>query len=863
MNMKKAMAMLLALVLVFACTTVAGAVGQPYGEGGIVVKDPTCTEDGYYRYYYEDPACTIKADKPTDYFGELLKIPALGHDWDEGKVTIEPACETKGEMTYTCKREGCDATKTEEIKELGHDWKYLAGEQPLPFPCVAPGTLHETCVRCGALSGNTMETEMVPHKWDGIHHYDMDGCNKAMCTTPEHWYEICTVCKTNSEIKTGEIDPNSHNWGELKVDLAPTCTEQGLYYQLCLDCKIARHDVWVPANGHTWDDGVVTKKPTCMEEGVMTYTCVVCNATKEEPIKKLDHITSEGDKVTVAFPDCENSGLADYYCSYGCGTLMIDDAVIPALGHLDSTVDVVKEPTCTEVGYQRHWCLREIPGANNTSHVCQTVVTEEYVDAKNLDVYNGEVLEIIPKTEHQWGEWITRNETTGEALGYWIRECTVCGKQDFKTQDESGIEWTIDESTKVAPTCTEAGKYDVVGTKDGVEIDRRHHIIPARGHDFSVEVETEPTCETAGSKGLKCSRCDVISESEEIAALGHDWVEVIEESVAPTCEAVGKKVEKCSRCDATQETEVAATGHDFSIELIIEPTCDTDGSKVMTCSVCGAAEGEPEVIPALGHDFSVDMPDEAVAPTCTTVGKTVKKCSRCDAREETEVAMVEHTLETVPATEPTASKAGNKEYQICTVCNKAFDTTGAEINPADMVIAPEGGLSDEDGTFKYYDQAGEVMTSYSGLVDFEGGKFFVRNGILDTNVNGVQSPDAKTFYFFANGQICDGANGFAEYDGQWFVIKEGVLQTGFNGLFEYMGAKFWVAAGQKTNYTGLMKTEEGWLYLVEGQFYPITDLVSYDGAIFYVKDGKLQESFTGTVRDFNGTEFNVVNGMVK
>ncbi len=43
----------------------------------------------------------------------------------------------------------------------------------------------------------------------------------------------------------------------------------------------------------------------------------------------------------------------------------------------------------------------------------------------------------------------------------------------------------------------------------------------------------------------------------------------------------------------------------------------------------------------------------------------------------------------------------------------------------------------------------------------------------------------------------------------------------------------------------------------------VTDLVSYDGEIFYVVDGKLAADYTGAVKDFKGMEFNVENGMVR
>ena len=49
------------------------------------------------------------------------EIKALGHEWDEGKITKQATCTEAGVKTYTCKHDA-KHTKTEEIKALGHDW---------------------------------------------------------------------------------------------------------------------------------------------------------------------------------------------------------------------------------------------------------------------------------------------------------------------------------------------------------------------------------------------------------------------------------------------------------------------------------------------------------------------------------------------------------------------------------------------------------------------------------------------------------------------------------------------------------------------------------------------------------------------
>ena len=43
---------------------------------------------------------------------------ALGHAWDNGKVTKKATCTKNGEKTYSC--ENCHKTRTEVVKATGH-----------------------------------------------------------------------------------------------------------------------------------------------------------------------------------------------------------------------------------------------------------------------------------------------------------------------------------------------------------------------------------------------------------------------------------------------------------------------------------------------------------------------------------------------------------------------------------------------------------------------------------------------------------------------------------------------------------------------------------------------------------------------
>lgn len=76
-------------------------------------KAATCTEEGYTG----DTYCKTCGTKISE--GEA--IPAAGHTWDEGVVTVQPTTEQEGVKTYTCAV--CQETKTEPISKLPSELK--------------------------------------------------------------------------------------------------------------------------------------------------------------------------------------------------------------------------------------------------------------------------------------------------------------------------------------------------------------------------------------------------------------------------------------------------------------------------------------------------------------------------------------------------------------------------------------------------------------------------------------------------------------------------------------------------------------------------------------------------------------------
>ena len=217
-------------------------------------KEPTCTEPGSETSVCPEAGCGKTFTR---------EIPALGHSWDEGKVT-KPATEAAdGVKTFTCTR--CGETKTETI----HSYKAVVTAPT----CTEKGYTTHTCA-CGDSYVDTY-VDALGHAWD-------NGKVTKEPTETETGVKTftCTRCgETRTE--TMPVIPHVHSYKD--VVTAPTCTAKGYTTHTCA-CGDSYVDTYTDALGHAWDGGTVTKQPTETETGVKTYTCTRCNETKTESI---------------------------------------------------------------------------------------------------------------------------------------------------------------------------------------------------------------------------------------------------------------------------------------------------------------------------------------------------------------------------------------------------------------------------------------------------------------------------------------------------------------------------------------------------------------------------------------------------
>ena len=285
-----------------------------------------------------------------------------------------------------------------------------------------------------------------------------------------------------------------------------TCTEPGRAEGfICGICDQEQYTV-IPALGH--DHVAIVTVPTCTEKGYTTHTCSRCGDSYVDTyVDALGHAWDAG--VVTVEPTEETEGEMLYTCTV-CHATRTE--VIPALDHEHNYEAVVTAPTCTEKGYTTHTCS------------CGDSYVDSYVDALG----------------HDMGQWKTTKEATCTEKGAKERKCSRC---DHTETEEIAALGHDHQAVVTAPTCTEKGYTTHTCSRCGDSYVDSY--VDALGHDMGQwETSKEATCTEKGVKERKCSRCDH-TETEEIAALGHEYTAVVTE---PTCEAQGYTTYTCSRC---------------------------------------------------------------------------------------------------------------------------------------------------------------------------------------------------------------------------------------------------------------------------------------------------------------------------
>ena len=583
-------------------------------------KAPTCTETG------------LTAGKHCDRCGEVLAaqevIPALGHN-EVVDAAKDPTCtETGLTAGKHCDRCGEVLVAQEIIPALGH---VEVTDKAKAATCTETGlTEGKHCGRCGEV---LVAQEVVP----ALGHDEIAHAAKEATCTEIGWeaYVTCSRCDYTTYV---EIPALGHN-EVTDAAKAPTCTESGLtegkHCDRCGEVLVAQEVI--PALGHK-DDNNDYICDRCGED--------LCTAHVEEIIPGKD-------------ATCTESGLTEGKKCSICGDILVEQEVIPALGH-DEIAHAAKAATCTEIGWEAYV-------------TCSRCDYTTYVE--------------IPATGHNWG--------AASYIWNGTESCTAVRKCLNNNEHKEEAAAAVTSKVIKEATCTENGITEYTATFDVSWAETQVKTkadVAALGHDEIAHAAKAATCTEIGWDAyVTCSRCDYTTYVE-IPALGHD--EIAHAAKEATCTEIGwEAYVTCSRCDYTTYVEIPALGHNEVVDAAKEATCTETGlTEGKHCDRCGEVLIAQEVIPALGHkdennDFICDRCGEDLctahveeiipgkAPTCTETGLTEgKKCALCGEIlvPQDVIPALGHTEETIPGKDATCTETGLTEGKKCSVCGETL-----------------------------------------------------------------------------------------------------------------------------------------------------------------------------------------------
>lgn len=709
----------------------------------------------------------------------------------------------------------------------------------------------------------------------------------ATCTQPMSKKWSITILTKDYTHEFGYGDANGHQWGAATetVEKEATCTEEGVKAKVhtCSACdvteKVAGSEVTIQKIDHVYEtkvtytagnntkvvdnkvelvdntkdgqytetvtktcklcgDVVVTSNPKTLKAGTAKNKAVITgsleNIQNESYLLNTDVDKIDASKIVLT--DCSKPGKYEVGFYDGDGKLLSREPYTVSAGHSK----YMAEPEAKVAGEARLLSVIRDKDGNITSVTSNSCI-------KKVAYY--EIIKCASTTCTEKDHVVSKTEKIAEPAG-------AHSAKAESIVEVNNLLRTVDKSTGYV----DADAYETFAAY-------------AKKATSGIKLETTVTCEADGKATITylCEECGKpVTEGEPIVvnvkALGHKKLAPkVENKVEATCTKDGSydSVVYCANCNKVMEKKT------YAIAKKAHTNVDTSKDAKATIEFVGS-----KVVDIEGSLINKKQADYA---GITQVGlnvyaRAVLKCDNCDDKNVLEDVI---TMDIVDVKKESgkgeagsitlkASYTKKEDNKVVTesVTVPYFSSLAAylERNPEKD---PINGLHiDEDGVCRYYVND-EFQKDFSGIADYNGGQFFVANGVVCSKANGLNEYKG-TWYYLANGQVQRGYNGLALYNGAWFYLTNGVLNTDVNGLVPYNGGTFLFSAGRLRNdVNGLWQNADGtWYFLALGQVQTQhTGVAIYDGSAFYVRNGKLAKDYKGTVV-YDGATFNVVNGQL-
>ena len=576
----------------------------------------TCTEDGIAADCWYCAGCDryfSDAEGQNEISAASLVTPALGHTWDEGKVTVAPTVISEGVRTFTCTR--CGLTKTYRIARIG------AGPTDIDFTNTADAELYEIV---GQVQSEPVQDEGLALICTRNAIEPCKGRNSGdQATTPEDLVKVPVTGDEWTATLQVNFDTNGGSGGYAFFGFF--ASEGDDYQNMCGirggNNSMQNFERHAGEITHQDEDGV-NSSPGFSGNGDYwlriaragdTYTCFRSNdggETFEEMFSYADSGINADSIIIDAYTGMStgykftlksltfgsegaSSGLQniDFTNPADAGKFVVDNQTVseikPGEGfYMISTNEAIED------------CKGQLSGdaANTPRDTVQVPVEGDWTATLYLKVdtsgSNGqyEFLCLYGMADYDNGCGIRAGN--GSTVNFkevnGVNESSIDGMK-VQTGLSSGTDhWYRLE--KVGTTYTgylsaDGEDFQKVFTYENTGIEAQIIVIDAYSgrsvgyqywlqsltfgedapapceHDYQAVV-TDPTCTGKGYTTYTCSKCGDSYVSDEVAALGHDFGEWTE-TKAPTCAEAGEETSTCARCGEQQTRAIAALGHDY------------------------------------------------------------------------------------------------------------------------------------------------------------------------------------------------------------------------------------------------------------------------------------------------------------
>ena len=360
--------------------------------GHSIVKDSavaaTCTTTG------------LTAGSHCSVCGEVIAAQtvtnALGHNYGDWTVTLNPTCSASGATRRDCSR--CDAYETASLPATGnHTWKDAT--------CTAP----KTCTVCGATSGSALG-----HNYNSV-------VTAPTCTAQGYTTHTCSRC--GNSYKDSYISTPGHSWN------TPTYSWNGT--SSCTATRTCKNNSSHTETSTATITSAVTTAATCTTSGVRTYTATfgaswATKQTKTETISATGH-------------------------NWNAPTYSWDTKKLLCTATRTCKNNSSHTETATASGVNG-----EVTSAITTAATCTTAGVRTYTATFNYNTANwagkATTTETIPAKGHTSSDWIVTQAATTTSTGTRVKKCTVCG-----TVLETETIPKLELPTLVAPVITDVG----------------------------------------------------------------------------------------------------------------------------------------------------------------------------------------------------------------------------------------------------------------------------------------------------------------------------------------------------------------------------------------------------------------------